>query len=303
MRGINNLSERSFAKETVMTHRKRCRGFTLVELLVVIAIIAVLIGLLLPAVQKVREAAARASDLNNLRQCGIATHHANDANGQMPPLIGIRYTASSGNVTEWLLVSYWVLLTPFLEQSAVFDNVSAANNSWADVPIKTYAMQNDPTAPSGFGAGGYPVGNFAANAQVFGLPVVGGNGVADNGANLDRSFPDGTSNTLLFATKAGTCGAGGSMYPVIDLAGYNASVTSAAFFGQLLPDASGNGIPFQVSPTVSACNPDLPQTFYASGILVGLADGSARMVSSSISPLTWRQAAIPNDGAVLGSDW
>jgi hypothetical protein len=171
------------------------------------------------------------------------------------------------------------------------------------VPIKTYLSQKDPTAINGLGAGGYPAGNFAANAQVFGVPVIGGNGVADFGANLDRSFPDGTSNTLLFATKAATCGAGGSMYPAVDLGGYTSPVTAGAYFGHVLPDASGNGTAFQVSPAPSACNPELPQTYYSSGILVGLADGSARSVSTSISPLTWRKAAIPNDGAVLGSDW
>jgi prepilin-type N-terminal cleavage/methylation domain-containing protein len=86
----------------------RARGFTLVELLVVVAIIAVLIGLLLPAIQKVREAASRASCANNLKQIGIAVHNYHDGHGQLPPL------RVSNNHATWL-----VLIMPFMEQENI----------------------------------------------------------------------------------------------------------------------------------------------------------------------------------------
>src|SRR6516225_2131942 len=91
------------------------RGFTLIELLVVIAIIAVLIGLLLPAVQKVREAANRVKCGNNLRQLGLAAHHYHDDHQHLPPSMGYTPLAESG---VW--GHHFFHLLPYLEQDGLF---------------------------------------------------------------------------------------------------------------------------------------------------------------------------------------
>ena len=210
--------------------RKSLRsGFTLIELLVVIAIIAILIGLLVPAVQKVRAAAANAQCQNNLHQLGIALHNLTGTNKWLPPmctsssgtaitLAGPPYNGAIGfTVFDWLL--------PYVEQNVLYQasglNVNTVVNGTRvlDTVIPAYNCPSDPSPSGGNfqgattsgGANVWATSNYSANYLVFGNPdnTVGTAQREQGTATLQR-FQDGTSNVIVFTERYGTCGNSGN---------------------------------------------------------------------------------------------
>jgi prepilin-type N-terminal cleavage/methylation domain-containing protein len=300
--------------------RRPC-GFTLIELLVVIAILAVLIGLLLPAVQKVRQAAARAQCQSNIRQVGLAMLNCHDTVGAMPPLVGpfpqtqVVPTASYNTSLFWLL--------PYIEQGPLYDSAAVTvggvtayslpvDGSIDGTVIKAYRCPSDPSCPSGKTGGYHGVGNYAPNALVFSAGL-SSNGTVTNSVGtpqIPATFADGTSNTILLAEKYCECsnsadGAGGSGWA---RQSPNPS-TYGAYFNYLGSHGSGGPLfptptPFQVQPKFSGgCSYKYPSTPHAEGIQVGMADGSARNVSPGISAGTWWAACTPAGEDSLGPDW
>ncbi len=302
------------------TWGRRWLAFTLIELLVVIAIIAILIGLLLPAVQKVRQAAARTQSMNNLKQMSLATHNMNDTYNLLPPMVGFYpQTNNTGNGQAGTVgnargtMQYWML--PFIEQENVQKQMAAnhPDSWWCGFAIKTYLNPADPSEPPTGQTGtdprfatGYAPNEWVFNAgNSYGVNNHTGIGQTVGTASIPRTFLDGTSNTILFTEKYAVCGASTS-----SVASFYWGETGGACNRVGAPGGNGStpGIYTikstpQNNPSPFACNPCLLQGPHSGGILVGLGDGSTRLVSTSISLTTWQNAIQPADGNTLGSDW
>jgi prepilin-type N-terminal cleavage/methylation domain-containing protein len=317
----------------------RRRGFTLIELLVVIAIIAVLIALLLPAVQKVRSAAARTKSSNNLKQIVLACHGFHDANGVLPPLAAvIPGVISNPNGSQPVSVHFWIL--PFIEQDNLWKLGVTNGGAWPNGPgiqsggpasagaqtVQTYISPRDPSAPLPDWVEGnhgtWALSNYGANHAVFGVPCG-----SNTNANMRLTqIKDGTSNTVGFAEQYGRCGqdpnhkATNTAY-YQKLWAYNVTwdwelgsyfdtrLMSSGMLGTSQGNnsactviATSTAVVPQNAPTPDACNPYYVQAMDSGVCQVGMMDGSVRGVSSSVNPTVWVRALWPNDGFPLGGD-
>ncbi|OAI39059.1 hypothetical protein AYO40_06120, partial [Planctomycetaceae bacterium SCGC AG-212-D15] len=218
-----------------MRAQPRRRAFTLIELLVVIAIIGVLVGLLLPAVQRVREAANRVRCANNLKQMALAIHNIQSCYEAVPPLCAPSAYANVGNTTvaaapfNGYNYSLFAWLLPFIEQEAIFramgpnvpvppSPVGYAGGQYFHV-IKTYICPSDSSHADGMartdngGANLFAGTSYGANYYAFGNPTdTRGDSFNVQGRNsLSCSFPDGLSNTIFFTELYVTCGSSGDL--------------------------------------------------------------------------------------------
>ncbi len=313
-------------------HELHRHGYSLIELLVVTAIIGTLLAIILPAIQKVRAAAARAQCMNNLRQIGLATHNCTDANqGYLPPphsCYPFKWPVPSGALQMSAL--FW--LFPYLEQQALYDAVVQQGSydkpfnygTGSPSVIKGLQCPSDVTLTAAMSARGETLGSlvsYGANAQVFGKASVkpkttNVTRVQSRGScKIQSDIPDGLSNTIFWTERTAYCPAG--TYATNHWAsgvGFDCPVVGAPFdaaktyWGKKMTAGSLPGLSPSIQPQFNVTNSNdcffyWPSSSHTNALLVGLGDASVRVVSQGISQNTFNIAMVANDGLPLPADW
>ena len=281
--------------------RRKCGGFTLVELLVVVAIIGILIGMLLPAVQQVREAARRTVCANNLSQLGVALHNYEFGHQHLPA--GVTDNAPGPIISQekGLHVGFLVTLLPYIEERGVADRF--------DVTVGTYAKANAPAremaidtylCPSAYG-NSFNVGATAAISHYAGChhgteaPIDDDNNglLFLNSKVAYGDIYDGSSNTILV----------GEFFTAPDSFGWASGTRSSLRnTGDMINFGLGGG-PAGIDLTTSLPTDQVGGfgSYHSGGANFCLASGALQFLTDNIDPVLYNNLGNRKDGAMMGA--